>query len=588
MRGQQDVRGTTEEEHGLLRSAGSWLKVALALTLVSGVLFAAWSAANEAEGMREDLLTGSRYAEAGIGAPTLLMLNGSTADLDAPVYAALKSQLVQVQGIEPLCRFAYVMGRRDDGTIFFYADSEPPESEDYSPPGQVYHEATGTIERVFATGTAVTTGAETDQWGTWISALIPITDTTTGRVVGLFGMDVDVADWQQRMAIAAIPPLLVMFLVGALLVLFSNHSQSEARERRRIEESEAAVRRSETLYRAIFESTGSATFIIEEDMIISLANARMAELSGYSREEIEGRLPWTVFAYPEDLPRMSMYHHARRLTPGEAPGSYGFRFLRRDGDVRQVVAHVGLIPGTTKSIASLHDVSDRIRAEEALQRANRKLVHLSQLTKTELANRLFVLHGYLELTRAQFPPDAPAAEFFSHSLRTATEMSTVLTLARDYGDLGVRPPIWQNVQLTFLLGASHLPTDGVRVECETGGLEVFADPLLERAFQGIVHNSLVHGGHVTTVRLAALRDGPALRLQYEDDGGGIPRDQKETLFALDSPEGGRIREFVFVREILEITGIAIRETGEPGRGARFELSVPAGGWRDGTVSEGGP
>jgi signal transduction histidine kinase len=33
------------------------------------------------------------------------------------------------------------------------------------------------------------------------------------------------------------------------------------------------------------------------------------------------------------------------------------------------------------------------------------------------------------------------------------------------------------------------------------------------------------------------------------------------------------------REILSITGMTIRETGEPGRGARFEITVPNGAWR---------
>ncbi|MEI8330656.1 MAG: hypothetical protein WCF90_03250 [Methanomicrobiales archaeon] len=34
------------------------------------------------------------------------------------------------------------------------------------------------------------------------------------------------------------------------------------------------------------------------------------------------------------------------------------------------------------------------------------------------------------------------------------------------------------------------------------------------------------------------------------------------------------------REILDITVISIRETGEPDKGERFEMVVPKGAWRD--------
>jgi len=43
--------------------------------------------------------------------------------------------------------------------------------------------------------------------------------------------------------------------------------------------------------------------------------------------------------------------------------------------------------------------------------------------------------------------------------------------------------------------------------------------------------------------------------------------------------GWMMRSLIFVREILDITGISLRETGEPGKGARFEMTVPKGAFR---------
>jgi PAS domain S-box-containing protein len=56
---------------------------------------------------------------------------------------------------------------------------------------------------------------------------------------------------------------------------------------------EKALRESESTYRTIFENTGTATIIIEEDTTISLINGEMERLSGYSREEVEGKMSWT-------------------------------------------------------------------------------------------------------------------------------------------------------------------------------------------------------------------------------------------------------------------------------------------------------
>jgi PAS domain-containing protein len=53
--------------------------------------------------------------------------------------------------------------------------------------------------------------------------------------------------------------------------------------------SDEASRESEDKYRILFETTGTATIIIEDDTTISLANKEFETLSGYTKEEIEGK-----------------------------------------------------------------------------------------------------------------------------------------------------------------------------------------------------------------------------------------------------------------------------------------------------------
>lgn len=127
------------------------------------------------------------------------------------------------------------------------------------------------------------------------------------------------------------------------------------------------LRKSEKKYRSIFENTGTAMMIIEEDKTISLANEEYAELVGYPREEIEGNMKWPIFVSEKDRKRMIGYHEKRRGDLEEAPSNYEFTLVNRFGDARDVVIEVGMIPETNKSVASLMDITDYKKTFGALR-----------------------------------------------------------------------------------------------------------------------------------------------------------------------------------------------------------------------------
>ncbi|MEI6260248.1 MAG: CHASE domain-containing protein, partial [Deltaproteobacteria bacterium] len=87
--------------------------------------------------------------------------------------------MAAVRSASPQYRFIYLIGRKTDGALFFFIDSEPAGSRDYSPPGQIYDEAPESYRRVFVTQNATTEGPYTDRWGTWVLALTPIHDPRT-------------------------------------------------------------------------------------------------------------------------------------------------------------------------------------------------------------------------------------------------------------------------------------------------------------------------------------------------------------------------------------------------------------------------
>jgi len=134
-------------------------------------------------------------------------------------------------------------------------------------------------------------------------------------------------------------------------------------------EAAEALRASETRYQSIFENTGTVMMLIEEDMTISYANAEFEKIVGYKREEIEGKRKWTEFVDKTDLEKMMTQHRLRRSDPSQAIRSYEFRLVHREGFLRDLLLTVDIIPGTKRSVASLLDITERKRAEEAVKKS---------------------------------------------------------------------------------------------------------------------------------------------------------------------------------------------------------------------------
>ncbi len=151
---------------------------------------------------------------------------------------------------------------------------------------------------------------------------------------------------------------------------------------------------SEKKYKAIFENTGTATAIIDEDGTISLANRKLERTAGYFRGGLEGQKFFDLVV-DEDKERMQRYHELRREDPESVPNEYNFQGITKKGDIKDIHATVNMIPGTKKSVASLIDITDkkemmksRDRYRSELNKMNRKIdmmeSYLNILSKTDL------------------------------------------------------------------------------------------------------------------------------------------------------------------------------------------------------------
>ena len=231
-------------------------------------------------------------------------------------------------------------------------------------------------------------------------------------------------------------------------------------------------------------------------------------------------------------------------------------------------------------ISAVHivrDISERMRSQKAMVQAKKKLNLLNYVTFSDIQNMIFSLSGYQHLAK-EMVKEGAAGTIIGKQDEILQKISHSLKFAQSFQDLGLKPPRWQNVNQVFLLAISHLDFLRIHHTVQLDGLEVFADPLLEQVFQILADNTLTHGKTATHVTLRYAEGPESVTLFFEDDGAGIPADAKEKIFLPDFQKKKGVGLFL-AREILDITGITIRETGEPGKGARFEMAVPKGAWK---------
>lgn len=242
-----------------------------------------------------------------------------------------------------------------------------------------------------------------------------------------------------------------------------------------------------------------------------------------------------------------------------------------------VVAVMVVIAGSLTVVVVVLGITNRrvTMARREVDALNRKLKTLFSITRHDVNNQVMAASGFLELL-GEDVTDSRLQLFIDNIQKSLHAIEHQIEFAREYEKAGASEPVWQNLQAVAEQEAAN--QHAVSIDVEAGGIEIYADPMLEKVFTNLFENTVRHGDHATHVRVTADVRGDARVIVVEDNGVGVPDEKKDHIF--ERGYGSHTGYGLFLAsDILAITGLAIAETGTYGTGARFEITVPKGRWR---------
>ena len=349
---------------------------------------------------------------------------------------------------------------------------------------------------------------------------------------------------------------------------------------------EQALSESEERFRIIFQHSNDSLYLFEitpsgmPGKIVD-ANDVAIRQTGYTREELlEKTLPDIC---SRDLSQRSRAIMMELLTRGEA--RFETEKIRKDGSVLpvEISARLAKIRDKTYVIAISRDISRRKREERALRIANQKLQLMNIVAWHDIQNKVTGLRGYVELSK-DLATDEKLKKFIESEEEVLRVIHRQLQYTREYQEMGIHPPQWVNLPQVLRTIVSLMEIGPLKFRMDLRDLELYCDPVIEKVFTHLIENTIKHGGKATEIRISCQETPGGLVLIYEDDGIGIPAGKKKELFVRGVGSDTGFSLF-FVHDILEISDMSIRETGEPGKGVRFEITIPRGVYRGETRGE---
>jgi PAS domain S-box-containing protein len=384
--------------------SGRWLIFILSLIIIIGWVFTNFAERQKQYDLKEGLLHRVQLAAATLDLQDVKKLQWSDADLSSTAYQELKQQMIMLQKAAPDSRFVCLMGYRDHKT-YILVDSEPPDSPDYSPPGQYYAEASKEYIRLLSTKNHELIGPLYDRWGAWITGVSTVA-LFDKKIVHLV-FDFDAVSWSHAINLARMAPIFITLMMTILILTFFIMYQHSLDIREALSASEITLRR-------VFDHVYDAIIVHDSEGRIIDVNDRTLSLYEIDKNEI----PFITILGDLTAPGIAvdkLYEIWQRVLAGENV-LFEWKARRPHTDTEfPVELHLSRmdLAGKPVIVATVRDLTENKRAEEERSTLQEQLLQSQKMESVgrlaggvahDFNNMLAAILGYTELTLDYMTP----------------------------------------------------------------------------------------------------------------------------------------------------------------------------------------
>jgi PAS domain S-box-containing protein len=340
----------------------------------------------------------------------------------------------------------------------------------------------------------------------------------------------------------------------------------------------------------LLNNVGQAIIMVDNDRIIRFWNKAAENLYGYSEEQAMGHkvnelLRGTSPAEADEV--------KKRLMAGESWSTELFA-ERKDGSVVPVILHrtpiynknmeyvgaasiatdITLQKKTEADLTfSLNSLSESL---DKIQELNEKLRVVGNLTRHDVRNKLSAVNSYAYILKKKHLDQAEIVNILGRMEQAVKEAVKIFDFAKAYEQIGGEELTYINVEEKLNEAATLFSEPIPKIINECHGLIVSADSFLKQLFFNLIDNTTKYGKKTTTIKIYYEKaDLNEMKLVYQDDGVGVPLENKACLFKEGFSTGNSTGFGLFlIKKMIDVYGWTIVEEGEPGKGAKFTITIP--------------
>jgi len=429
---------------------------AIICVLICGFVITYKEGINRDRELRTNLISRARLAGASIGLDKLNKLKGNLSDLNSPDYKFLKEKIISIRSMECDIKFIYLLGLRN-GKVFFFMDSEQENSPDYSPPGQIYDEASEPLKEIFTGKKPFCEGPLPDRWGVWVTGFIPIINPHTDEVIAIFGMDIDGKNWNHLINTSRLTSVSVTAIITLLFIVFFIFQHISRKTSIKIISSEkkyhalfSEILSGLCLYRVITDESGNPV-----DFQFLDVNPAFEKLTGIKKEDIIGKSRIEIMSDIDDW--LNIFNEVY-LTGKPAHFQKYYHKFNKYFDV------IVYSPQPDHLAVNFNDITESKESEKALRESEEKFRSISISAR----DAIIIMDNTGNISCWN-----PAAEnIFGYKEEEILEKNLHYTLAPAYynKDFSAAFGIWQNTgqgnAIGKLVELKALKKDGNEIEIE--------------------------------------------------------------------------------------------------------------------------